>query len=490
LSGTAYRALSEAATSVEGTRWVPSEHPVCSLPEVSSGLVAMSVPAAPGLPVGSVLWAPMVADDGSHLGFVSVCPGGDKPPGPAAALLLEVLAEIAALSVERRGVEAGEQRSAAKAEAHRRQLEDLIAASLEVRGEAALDDVLADIARAMVSGVGFKRAAIYLLQLAPEQKPVRVTEGFRTDQGHLAELAVGLVASVGIDPAEAERLRGTFTSLAGFAPLMRAEMRMSRSFLFDHRFFELHSEFRDKLSPASATSGWVDGAWHAEDSLTVPLEDRQGNLLGVISMDEPLNRALPTKEDCRALEFFADQCALAVTESRRLEAALEDATTDDLTGLANRRALLQRAPQLVLAARRSGSTCSALYIDIDHFKDINDSFGHSTGDEVIAAVGRTIAARLRRGDLVARYGGEEFVALLPDTGLDEAVALAEEIRRMVATTDFVAVNPPIQLHVSVGVAVLGAGDDTHALLAAADAALYAAKRSGRDRVCIAAERTI
>jgi diguanylate cyclase (GGDEF)-like protein len=123
-----------------------------------------------------------------------------------------------------------------------------------------------------------------------------------------------------------------------------------------------------------------------------------------------------------------------------------------------------------------------LYIDIDHFKDVNDSFGHATGDEVIAAVGRSIANRLRRGDLMARYGGEEFVAVLPNTALDEAVALAEEIRHLVATSNFVAVNPPLQLHVSVGVAALRPGDDTQALLAAADAALYQAKRAGRDRV--------
>ena len=266
---------------------------------------------------------------------------------------------------------------------------------------------------------------------------------------------------------------------------MRPEMRVSHCYLFDHRFFELPADFSEQLSRSSEAADWADGMWHIDDSLTVPLEDRQGNLLGVISMDEPLNQALPSREDCRALEFFADQCALAVIESRRLQAALEEATTDDLTGLANRRAFLERSPGIVLSAKRNGSTCSALYLDIDHFKDINDSFGHATGDEVIAAVGRAIANRLRRGDLVARYGGEEFVALLPDTPLDEAASLAEQIRRLVATTDLVTVNPPLEVHVSVGVAGLRLGDDTQTLLAAADAALYQAKRSGRNRVCIA-----
>jgi diguanylate cyclase (GGDEF)-like protein len=488
LSASAYWALCQAAVVVEGAMWVPAEHPERSLPEVRSGLVPeLALSAAGSSNEGPLLWAPMVADDGNHFGFVSPqVPSLSGPPGPLDALLLATLAELAALSLEVGRVDAAGRRSAAVARAQRRQLEDMIAASLEVRGQAALDDALADIARAMATAVGFRRAAIYLLEPGAEGGGFRTGVGFAPAQdARLGGVAVSLAATVGLDQAEAERLNGCFTTLADFAPMMRPEMRVSRSYLFDHRFFDLPSEFREKLSIAPGVAGCVEGMWHLEDSLTVPLEDRQGYLAGIISLDEPLNGALPTREDCRALELFADQCALAVAESRRLEAALEDATTDDLTGLANRRALMERAPELVRSATRDGSTCSALYFDIDHFKDINDSFGHATGDEVIGAVGRAIANRLRRGDLVARYGGEEFVAVLPKTGVEEAVALAEEIRRLVATATLVDVYPPLQLHVSVGVAGLRPGDDTQALLAAADAALYQAKRAGRDRVCVA-----
>ena len=251
-------------------------------------------------------------------------------------------------------------------------------------------------------------------------------------------------ATAGLDPAEAAQLSKAVTSMAEFAPFMQPEMRLSRSYFFDHRLSRLPAELHDRLCVPEMPSDWVEGMWHPEDSLTVPLEDRDGNLLGVISIDEPLNRSRPTREDCRALELFADQCALAVVECGKLQAALEEATTDDLTGLVDRRGFLERAPGLVMQARRDGTTCSALFIDIDHFKMVNDNYGHATGDEVIATVAHTIAGRLRRGDLVARYGGEEFVAFLPDTPLDEATGLAEEIRRLVTHTRLPAADTALR----------------------------------------------
>ena len=127
-----------------------------------------------------------------------------------------------------------------------------------------------------------------------------------------------------------------------------------------------------------------------------------------------------------------------------------------------------------------------LFIDIDHFKDINDTVGHAVGDIVLQRVGKGLRDRLRRGDLLARYGGEEFVALLPDTDLEAALRVAETLRRRIATLSFDSLTGGLPVRVSIGVAQLAEGRMTAgSLVSAADLAMYAAKCEGRNRVCVA-----
>jgi diguanylate cyclase (GGDEF)-like protein len=498
VTASGYEEVCQVAVPLEGgSLWLPqgafAGASSGTSPSTSSGTSPPDGPSGPPRWFYGRLWAPVVSADGTHAGFISphqpagIGLGAGSPPPYLEALLLGVLAGLAELGLELSRINTARRKAASLAESKRRQLEDLISASLDVRGEAALDNVLSGIARAMASGVGFRRAAVWLTGVRPGRGLVHLGTGFERGQDATLEpVPVHLAATVGISAEEASRLSREWSSLALFAPVMRPEMRLSRSYLWDHRRCEYTGDIRDKLLPGPPHADWSDGMWHSEDSLTVPLEDRQSNLLGLISMDEPLSGALPTRDECRSLEFFADQCALAVVEARRLEAALEEATTDELTGLANRRGLLERGPLMIGQAKRDGPSCSALYIDIDHFKDINDSFGHALGDEVIREVGHTIARRMRRGDLIARYGGEEFIVLLPATSLEEAAVLAEQIRELVGNTHPVEVHPPIRLYVSIGVASAKPGDDTQSLLRAADSALYQAKRSGRNRVCVAA----
>jgi diguanylate cyclase (GGDEF)-like protein len=161
-----------------------------------------------------------------------------------------------------------------------------------------------------------------------------------------------------------------------------------------------------------------------------------------------------------------------------------------LTGLANRRALDAAVVRAIGRARRDAALCTVLFIDIDHFKDINDSLGHAVGDAVLQRVGRALRDRLRRGDLLARYGGEEFVALLPDTDLDAAKRVAEVLRRRIETIDFSSLTGSLPVRVSIGVAQLS--EDLMAagsLVSAADAAMYEAKRQGRNRVVTAPSAT-
>jgi diguanylate cyclase (GGDEF)-like protein len=161
------------------------------------------------------------------------------------------------------------------------------------------------------------------------------------------------------------------------------------------------------------------------------------------------------------------------------------AMVDDLTRIANRRAILALGEDLLRQARLSGSELSVLVIDIDHFKDINDQLGHAVGDRVLRHVALLIGNALRPRDGLGRLGGEEFLALLPATGAEAAVVLAERVRTIVAAATVAAHAQPVRLTISVGIATARRGEPFARLLDRADRALYRAKSDGRNRVCVA-----
>lgn len=173
---------------------------------------------------------------------------------------------------------------------------------------------------------------------------------------------------------------------------------------------------------------------------------------------------------------------LLMHKERSDEESSRLATTDPLTGVFNRRTFIELAEQELARSRRAGTPLSLMMLDLDHFKRVNDSYGHLTGDEVLVSFTRLIKDCVRRGDLIVRYGGEEFCVLLPGTSLSAATALADRIRAATASSALTA--KPFKVTVSIGLtahagnAVIALGD----LLARADAALYRAKDEGRDRV--------
>ncbi|SEK00151.1 sensor domain-containing diguanylate cyclase [Paraburkholderia diazotrophica] len=179
--------------------------------------------------------------------------------------------------------------------------------------------------------------------------------------------------------------------------------------------------------------------------------------------------------------------AFTLRDKVRAQARLAElAATDPLTKLSNRRTLDLHLDEEWRRARRNGAPLSVLFIDIDYFKRLNDTYGHAAGDEVLAAVADCIASVARRSvDMVARYGGEEFAVVLPDTASNAAVHVAEKIRRVVETLH-VRQLPPDHggLTVSIGVATCRPADGgtPPELVAAADAQLYAAKAAGRNQV--------
>tara|TARA_R110000868_G_scaffold26347_8_gene101587 strand:+ start:252 stop:1613 length:1362 start_codon:yes stop_codon:yes gene_type:complete len=167
----------------------------------------------------------------------------------------------------------------------------------------------------------------------------------------------------------------------------------------------------------------------------------------------------------------------------QLDESLEMAVTDPLTGLHNRRYIASRLRQAVESANNGGAPVSLLIADIDHFKQINDNFGHEGGDKVLCAFADRLLVDLRALDLAARYGGEEFLIVMPGAGLAEARIAAERLRVSIASERFkLPDGKTAPVTVSIGIAQASAGESADSLLRRADEALYLAKGEGRNRV--------
>ena len=183
--------------------------------------------------------------------------------------------------------------------------------------------------------------------------------------------------------------------------------------------------------------------------------------------------------------WFASAASYISRLRSRLRASLQQlaalATHDALTGIWNRRQIDQDLEAAVKHAHRTGSALSVLLVDVDHFKSVNDRYGHAMGDEVLRAVAAGLSAQLRAGDQVARYGGEEFLLLLPGTTLAQASVLAERLR---VALQGLSVLPDGEqaISASFGLAVWRAGETADQLVRRADLAMYRAKAAGRNRV--------
>jgi two-component system, cell cycle response regulator len=194
------------------------------------------------------------------------------------------------------------------------------------------------------------------------------------------------------------------------------------------------------------------------------------------------------QEVLRMLEVIAIQAAQAVLRAQLYEQMEKMATTDGLTSLLNHRTFQTKADEALAHARRYGRKCSLILTDIDHFKSVNDTYGHPTGDQVLSGVARILRAKARDTDVVARYGGEEFAIIMPETDAAGARVIAERIREAVASEVFQTELGPLKVTISLGIAT--APDDSvekQAVIDLADQCLYHAKRHGRNRSVTAAQ---
>ncbi|UQN08469.1 diguanylate cyclase [Deinococcus sp. QL22] len=229
------------------------------------------------------------------------------------------------------------------------------------------------------------------------------------------------------------------------------------------------------------------GQAHLGSQVILPLKAGE-RTLGVVMVDNPVQGS----GDLHLLEIFAAQAAVAIENARLYSLA----TVDDLTGLVNKRAWLVRLEETIQLAARHEFSTSVLLLDLDHFKSVNDTYGHLAGDYVLAALGSCIQQQLRRSDVAGRYGGEELAVLLPHTSEAGALIIAERLRAAIEDLPLRWNGQSISVTVSIGTAslphlvVLTPEDLVVDIFARADQSLYRAKRQGRNRVIQYATSTL
>jgi diguanylate cyclase len=230
------------------------------------------------------------------------------------------------------------------------------------------------------------------------------------------------------------------------------------------------------------TSSYTESLVGASEKLT-NAADREGLRLIVETLVQSTREMEQTNH---ALENRLKATKNEITQlQENLEAVRHESLTDPLTTLANRKYFDQMLGKAIADTRAAGEPLTLLLTDVDHFKKFNDTFGHLTGDQVLRLVALAVKQNVKGQDLAARYGGEEFAVVLPKTALRQALAVADHIRRAVMAKELMKRSTGEHLGrvtISVGVAMLHGGETVQALIERADACLYAAKRSGRNKV--------
>ena len=189
--------------------------------------------------------------------------------------------------------------------------------------------------------------------------------------------------------------------------------------------------------------------------------------------------------DLPTMEVFGSQVAAAIQTAKLLDVVQNLAITDELTRLYNRRHFFELSNQEFARASRYEQDLSAMIIDIDHFKQFNDQYGHQVGDQVLRAVSQMLRENLREVDILGRYGGEEFSVLLPLTNLEAAVLAAKRLHKHVAEVPVPTDAGPLSVKFSIGVSAITDKDDNlQALINRADKAMYEAKNSGRNKLAV------
>lgn len=269
----------------------------------------------------------------------------------------------------------------------------------------------------------------------------------------------------------------------------------------------LHDEFlqprdvEEKLNTVSAeianridaVHGAIDNAFANANNYSGLLQSATGDL--EMGMDEKAIAALSANllDETRRMQSANTQLESRLELARddifalqrELEEVRRESMLDPLTNIQNRKSFDRAIKTTVDDAEKNGDSLSLLILDIDHFKQFNDNFGHQTGDQVLRLVAMTLSANITKTGTAARYGGEEFAAILPGTSLEEAIVIAQQLCKSIQSKELLkrSTNEKLgRVTASIGVATFRSGDTTTTLIERADLCLYAAKRDGRNRV--------
>lgn len=391
-----------------------------------------------------LLLVPMYDSSGGLLAVLSVDePVSGRRPSPSDSEALALAARFVGVAIE-------ESANADRAARYLRASNELLKVSAKLNTGGSIDEVLVGVCGGIANALDFAKVAAF----------IREEDGWLRPRS-----SIGWDAEGGVPLREFEP--------SAVAPLLQPAFMREGCVLVD-------GATANRVAPASMprvyTSKYNGTSPHAwkDHWLLVPLFHGEGDLTGVVWVDEPLDRLLPSRPRLQALRLFADQARTAIDAAGRLERMQQMAETDALTGLMNRRAL-----RLAFAERCSGPA-ALLLIDLDHFKRINDQFGHAAGDEALVAFAELLSGVARPSDVAVRMGGEEFALVLPGADLNAGWRVAEQLRQ---ATKRKSTAVGRRLTVSIGIAATAGGSEAacRQLLEDADAALYTAKRTGRDR---------
>jgi diguanylate cyclase (GGDEF)-like protein len=233
---------------------------------------------------------------------------------------------------------------------------------------------------------------------------------------------------------------------------------------------------------------WIDRPDTWVSTIKMPMRDNEGNVIGTFGISTDITGRKQMEEELRGAKDDLETALLKLQQSLERETLLAD--TDGLTGLCNRRHFFELAAREFQAAVRYQHPLAFVMFDLDYFKQINDTLGHTAGDKLMVEVAQIAASQVRASDLVARYGGDEFIVLLPYASAQQALAVAERIRAGVAAIPMDAFRDdkePFIITLSIGIAEMRhepADDNVERIIQRADDALYEAKRSGRNRTVV------